>query len=272
MVLPHMPSSLVLYLPTLFNIYARLLFWERELSVHVTADEDEERRPSSNALNWETCPFSSDLDDTTVSQLLNYFTILYGLYPINFMDYIRKPQRYLRHAEVPDVDAIEVQPTEIRHASERFRQCHLVHANFYTLTIDSEKTDFGRWIKSEPAEVVADCMALRQLPDELPDAVPLDLAHIGISDQDEWDKNGMESALLSASLNIGTSGFSTFQGGIHRSSGSSVSQLMMAVCKRDRQPDTVATTYHLQLPNPASGSHELQQSSQVEPTSVLSQR
>ncbi|KAI3331817.1 hypothetical protein HD806DRAFT_478407 [Xylariaceae sp. AK1471] len=226
MVLPHVPSSLVPHLPTLFNIYARLLFWERELSLYVVVEEGRERRRSSNAPNWETCPFSSDVDDTNVSQLLNYFTILYGLYPINFMDYIRKPQRYLRHAEVPDADAIEVQPTEIRHASERFRQCHLLHENFYTLTIDSEKTDFGRWIKSEPAEVVADCMALRQLPDELPDTVPLDLAHMLIPDGDELDKDGKEPALLSSSLNIGTSGFSSSQGNIHRNSGSSLSQLI----------------------------------------------
>ncbi|KAI0542933.1 Hamartin protein-domain-containing protein [Xylaria digitata] len=222
MVLPHVPSSLVPHLPTLFNIYARLLFWERELSVHVTIEESEERRSSSNVPDWEVCPYSSDVDDSSVlQQVLNYFTILYGLYPINFMDYIRKPQRYLRHAEASDPDAIEVQPTEIRHASERFRQCHLLHENFYTLTIDSEKTDFGRWIKSEPAEVVAVCMALRQLPDELLDAAPLDLTEILNSDGDELDKDEKEPGLLSSSFNIGTSDL----GDIRRSSGSSVSQL-----------------------------------------------
>ncbi|KAI3341786.1 Hamartin protein-domain-containing protein [Ustulina deusta] len=220
MVLPHVPSSLVPHLPTLFNIYARLLFWERELSVHADSEESKERRLSLNALSWGACSFSSDVDDTSVPQLLNYFTVLYGLYPINFMDYIRKPQRYLRHAEAPEAEVIEVQPTEIRHASERFRQCHLLHENFYTLTIDSEKTDFGRWIKSEPAEVVADCLALRQLPDEPPDAAPLDLAEILNSDEDELEKEEREPGLLSSSFNIGTSGF----GDIRRSSGSSLSQ------------------------------------------------
>ncbi|GAW18870.1 hypothetical protein ANO14919_083520 [Xylariales sp. No.14919] len=221
MVLPHVPSSLVPHLPTLFNIYARLLFWERELSIHVTAEEGEEPSLSSNAPNWDVCPFSSNIDDTNVLQLLNYFTILYGLYPINFMDYIRKPQRYLRHAEAPDADVIEVQPTEIRHASEKFRQCHLLHENFYTLTIDSEKTDFGRWIKSEPAEVVADCMALRQLSDELLEAVPLDLSQILNSDGGDLDKDEKEPGLLSSSFNIGTSDFENFR----LSSGSSISQL-----------------------------------------------
>lgn len=221
MVLPHVPSSLVPHLPTLFNVYARLLFWERELSVHVTTEEGMDRASPLNTNDWELCPFSSDIDDTAVPQLLNYFTILYGLYPINFMDYIRKPQRYLRHAEAPDADVIEVQPTEIRHASERFRECHLLHENFYTLTIDSEKTDFGRWIKSEPAEVVADCMALRQLPDEISDALPVNLSQILNPDGDETDKGDKESALLSNSSNIGT--LSLWD--IRRSSGSSLSQL-----------------------------------------------
>ncbi|KAJ2993176.1 hypothetical protein NUW58_g1924 [Xylaria curta] len=220
MVIPHTPSSLVPHLPTLFNIYARLLFWERELSIHATTKEDKEQGSFSNTLDWEVCPFSPDVDDKIVSQLLNYFTILYGLYPINFMDYIRKPQRYLRHAEVPDADVIEVQPTEIRHASERFRQCHLLHENFYTLTIDSEKADFGRWIKSDPAEVVANCIALRQLPDEPPDTISHHLAKILRSDDGEIDKDDKESGLLSDSVNIGTSG----QGDPRRSSSSSFSQ------------------------------------------------
>ncbi|KAI1273366.1 Hamartin protein-domain-containing protein [Xylaria sp. FL0933] len=220
MILPHVPSSLVPHLPTLFNIYARLLFWERELSAHADSGESEERRLSLNASDWEVCPFSSDIDDTSVAQLINYFTILYGLYPINFMDYIRKPQRYLRHAEASDPDVIEVQPTEIRHASERFRQCHLLHENFYTLTIDSEKTDFGRWIKSEPAEVVADCMALRQLPDEPPETSPLDIAQVFNPEDDQLGKEEREPGLLSSSFNIGISS----HGDNRRSSGSSFSQ------------------------------------------------
>lgn len=217
MILPHIPSSLVPQLPTLFNIYARLLFWERELSHHVAAEEGDDGRLSSSASGWEACPFSSGVDDTNVPQLLNYFTILYGLYPINFMDYVRKPQRYLRHAEAPDANVIEVQPTEIRHASERFRQRHLLHENFYTLTIDSEKTDFGRWIKSEPAEVVADCMALRQLSDELPGPVLPGLAQF-LNTGDESDTCDKEMALLNGPSNAGISSL----GDVSRSSGPSM--------------------------------------------------
>ncbi|KAJ4270374.1 hypothetical protein NW762_002054 [Fusarium torreyae] len=155
MLLPHMPSSLVPHLPTLFNIYARLLFWSRERAGII-----EPQAEDADSANWEECSYEAEVDDHPVYHLLNYYTILYGLYPINFMDYIRKPQRYLRHANVANANDMEVQPTEIRDQSERFRRCHLLHPNFYTLTIDSEKTDFGRWIKSEVSEVVAECMGL----------------------------------------------------------------------------------------------------------------
>lgn len=217
MVLPYMPSSLVPHLPTLFNIYARLLFWERELSVCESGDGDDppmNHRLSPSNATWEKATYSSEFDDVMIPHLSNYFTILYGLYPINFMDYIRKPQRYLRHAEVSNSDDVEVQPTEIRHASEQFRQGHILHENFYTLTIDSEKTDFGRWMKSEPAEVIAYCMALRE---------PLEFATHSLTSQtdlqvpptvsirDETDKDAPESALLSSSVPLGAS----FFGGFH---------------------------------------------------------
>ncbi|SPN97549.1 uncharacterized protein DNG_01060 [Cephalotrichum gorgonifer] len=161
MLLPHTPSSLVPHLPTLFNIYARLLFWHRERTEPgEPQNEQAYPRPLADSAGWEVCPYSSEFDGRDIPSLRNYFTILYGLYPINFMDYIRKPYRYLRHANDPNADSVEVQPSEIRHKSEEFRRGHLLHPNFYHLTIESEKTDHGRWQSSEPAEVVAECTAL----------------------------------------------------------------------------------------------------------------
>lgn len=161
MLLPNVPSSLVPHLPVLFNIYARLLFWDRERSLATDNPTLEPTSaPSESTADWEMCAFSPDVDSPSIPNLLSYFTILYGLYPLNFVDYIRKPQRYLRHAEDPNADTIEVQPSEIRQKSERFRQYHVLHPNFYSLTVESEKTDLGRWIKSEASEVVAECTAL----------------------------------------------------------------------------------------------------------------
>jgi len=112
------------------------------------------------AENWERTEFIPGAEGSSIPYLLGYFTMLYGLYPINFLDYVRKPQRYLRHAQVANAEDVEVQPSEIRDRSEQFRRLHLLHPNFYTMTIDSEKTDFGRWMRSEAADVVEECMAL----------------------------------------------------------------------------------------------------------------
>ncbi|KAM0255857.1 hypothetical protein ACHAQJ_005362 [Trichoderma viride] len=199
MLLPHMPSSLVPHLPTLFNIYTRLLFWDKERSGTLESPSHD----SEQVNRWEMFAYDPETEDTHISHLSNYYTILYGLYPINFMDYIRKPQRYMRHANVSNADEIEVQPTEIRHQSERFRRCHVLHPNFYTLTIETEKTDFGRWIKSEAAEVVAECMALCVAPEAqmFPDH---ELLHVPESSaqalNDELSQERSDLGLLSSSV------------------------------------------------------------------------
>ena len=201
MLLPHMPSSLVPHLPTLFNIYARLLFWGQEIS-HAPAHADDEDTTAPAA--WETSSFDPDVDDQAIPHLSNYYTILYGLYPLNFMDYIRKPQRYLRHANAPSTDDIDVQPTELRHRSETFRRNHLLHPNFYSLTVESEKTDFSRWIKSEAAEVVADCMGLCTETGlynfaDLSVAVPGGVGSRADTDAGDMEANKADVALLSGS-------------------------------------------------------------------------
>jgi len=158
MILPYFPSSLVPLLPTLFNIYARLLFWEKQVHFpqeHAEIGSESER---AKAIPWEKCLYAADNDGHTITYLLRYFTILYGLYPINFMDYIRKPERYLRHAN--NADDIDVQASEIRARSERFTELHRLHPNFYNLTIETEKADLSRWKESEAHEVLDNCTAL----------------------------------------------------------------------------------------------------------------
>ncbi|KAK3318499.1 Hamartin protein-domain-containing protein [Apodospora peruviana] len=157
--LPYIPSSLVPFLPTLFNIYARLLFWDRDsyfAQEHTEIGVESER--AKDEIPWEKCLLDPDRDGSSLPYLTQYFTMLYGLYPLNFMDYIRKPQRYLRHAN--NADDIDVQAMEIRDRSEQFREQHRLHPNFYNLTIESEKTDLSRWIKSEADEVLGNCLAL----------------------------------------------------------------------------------------------------------------
>ncbi|AEO66846.1 b6a64ac2-53b1-4850-aa3a-168ef489c3f4 [Thermothielavioides terrestris] len=201
MILPFIPSSLGPFLPTLFNIYARLLFWDRnsyftKQHTEMGAENDE----GGAGVPWETSLLDPDYDGHSISYLPEYFTVLYGLYPINFLDYIRKPQRYLRHAN--NAEDIDVQAMEIRDRSEQFRKRHLLHPNFYHFTIESEKTDMSRWIKSEAEEVLADCMAL--VVDHPADPTPAgpampDLAPSGSGAADGLEQEIMDPALLGSS-------------------------------------------------------------------------
>ncbi|OBT78107.1 hypothetical protein VF21_02670 [Pseudogymnoascus sp. 05NY08] len=169
MILPHIPVSTGKHLPSLFNIYTRMLFWEREraLSPRLRLDSNEQNDNSESSekgqeekVPWEKLSYSFQSDDETLPELLHYFTFLYGLYPINFMSYIRKPSRYLRHANFPGADDIDVEPNEIRKRSEPFRELHLLHPNFFSLTIESELTDAHRWMNSAASDVVTFCMSL----------------------------------------------------------------------------------------------------------------
>lgn len=167
MFLPHIPSSSAKHLPALFNIYSRMLFWDRERRAiaepQVLDDEGEKSEHAPIPLedsSWAKLSYLLESEDENVPELLPYFTFLYGLYPLNFMSYIRKPQRYLRHANFPGADDLDVEPTELRQRSERFRRVHLLHPNFFMTTIESEITDNNRWMKSGAADVVAECIAL----------------------------------------------------------------------------------------------------------------
>lgn len=162
MFLPHIPNTTGQHLPALFNIYSRLLFWDRERrAIHPQSGRDYDEKSENLENNkWEQLPYLLESEDENVPELLHYFTFLYGLYPINFMDYIRKPQRYLRHAKFPGADHIDIENAGIRQRSEPFRQVHLLHTNFFHLTIESELTDQNRWQNSEAADVVTACMAL----------------------------------------------------------------------------------------------------------------
>lgn len=155
--------------------------------------QGDQAQPSSD---WEKHIFSPDADNTSIPNLLSYFTILYGLYPLNFVEYIRKPQRYLRHADDPNADTIEVQPSEIRQKSERFRQYHVLHPNFYNFTMESEKADLGRWIKSEASEVVAECTGLCLVADSGSGPEPGAPYYFGLSEVDDHSRNGLDRPFL----------------------------------------------------------------------------
>ncbi|KAB8298237.1 hypothetical protein EYC80_001972 [Monilinia laxa] len=161
MFLPHIPSSLPKHLPALFNIYSRMLFWDRERKYEdIPSSDDQDDKSIHSTSSWSKLSYLLESEDVSVPELLHYYTFLYGLYPMNFMSYIRKPQKFLRHQGFPGANDLAVEPMEIRQRSEPFRQVHLLHPNFFTMTIEQELSDTNRWMKSEASDVVTECMAL----------------------------------------------------------------------------------------------------------------
>jgi len=173
MLLPHIPGPISTHLPRLCLIYSRLLCWERfsPLSTNaqrdlvtddrIDADSEDERDPGDVGIDtsWEVLRPDVDVVETTVPELLAYFTYLYGLYPLNFMSYVRKPRKFLKNLDFPGADDFDLDQAVIRSRTDQYREVHLMHSNFYNMTPEEELTD-AKWTKLEPADVVAECNAL----------------------------------------------------------------------------------------------------------------
>ncbi|GAB7362294.1 hypothetical protein MBLNU230_g2312t1 [Neophaeotheca triangularis] len=170
MLLPHVPSSLGPYLPQLFIIYSRLLCWERfnppntyqqrkvvfdDRLVHSASDSGEVGLDAK----WERMEAAENAVQPPRPEVGTYYTYLYGLYPLHFMSYIRKSRKFLKNIDFPGADDFDLNQVVIRSRSEVFRQEHLLHPNFYSVTIEEELTD-PKWTKMEAAEVAAECHSL----------------------------------------------------------------------------------------------------------------
>ncbi|KZF23116.1 hypothetical protein L228DRAFT_237714 [Xylona heveae TC161] len=172
MFLPHIPSSLVNYLPRLFVVYSRVLCWEAQngqtaIDGHDSEKDDGYSSSPEMARNseytdpsWDKLENSFGKMGSMTPELAHYFTFLYGLYPLNFMNFIRQPYVYLENFGFKDAKLLDLDPKAIRNRSEQFRQMHLLHPNFYNLTAEMELAD-NRWVKSDPSDVVIECMGLQ---------------------------------------------------------------------------------------------------------------
>lgn len=173
MLMPHIPGPLGVHLPKLCLIYSRLLCWERfsplsteaqrnlvtDDRVDPDSDDEADTGDIGNDASWEVFRPDPDVVETTVPELLNYFTYLYGLYPLNFMSYVRKPRKFLKGLDFPGADDFDLDQAVIRSRTDQYREVHLMHANFFNLTPEEELAD-PKWAKLEPADVVAECNAL----------------------------------------------------------------------------------------------------------------
>jgi len=171
MFLPHITSALTSnhHLPKLFLIYSRILCWDKfsdsadSTSAEATEDEDadesdhDEQDESEPA--WEALQQSTEYPDSSPPTLLHYFTFLYGLFPLNFMSFVRKPRKFLKSLSFPGADDFDLDQDLIHRRTEPYRRVHLLHPNMFNSTVEDELTE-NRWLRSDPADVVMDCMDL----------------------------------------------------------------------------------------------------------------
>ncbi|KAF2451432.1 hypothetical protein P171DRAFT_450329 [Karstenula rhodostoma CBS 690.94] len=170
MFLPHITSALTSdhHLSRLFLIYSRLICWDKfgnpgditstdsALDDDVSdSSDDEEPDPS-----WEQLQHAPDHGESTPpTALLHYFTFLYGLFPLNFMSFIRKPRKLLKSMNFPGADDFDLDPDLLHSRTEPYRRVHLMHPNMFSTTTEDELTE-NRWLDSDPADVVIECMEL----------------------------------------------------------------------------------------------------------------
>jgi solute carrier family 25 protein 16 len=175
MFMPHLCNSLGSYLPRLFVVYTRVLCWDKFGVVRL----GEERSPGMDGYSRTSTPLSVDKHDeamnddgwqklsssfetasSTTPDVVDYFSFLYGLYPINFLNFIREPYKFLEKFNYKDIDRLDIEEETIRQRTELYRQRHTLHPNFLTLTAETELSDQSRWMRVEPADVTAQCIGL----------------------------------------------------------------------------------------------------------------
>jgi hypothetical protein len=174
MLLPHIPATVASQLPRLFLVYSRCLCWEKFSASSTKAqrdlvtddrvrrdddsDQDSDQEDGADP-TWQTLRALPDMPEASAPELLHYFTYLYGLYPLNFMSYVRKPRKYLKNIDFPGADDFDLDQTVIRSRTEQFQRVHFLHSSFFVTTTDEELSE-NRWLKAEPSEVIAECHGL----------------------------------------------------------------------------------------------------------------
>jgi hypothetical protein len=170
MLLPHIAASLTSnhHLAKLFLIYSRILCWDKfgatgtNNSDNESSDEQDDetsKEYDGPDHHWQILHHSADYPDTAPPAVLHYFTFLYGLFPLNFLSFLRKPRKYLKSQNFPDADDFDLDQDLIHSRTEPHRRVHLLHPNTFTTTIEDELTD-NRWFKADPADIVTECMDL----------------------------------------------------------------------------------------------------------------
>lgn len=217
MFLPHICSRMAPHLSRIFTIYVRIICWDQQGAIHRGGT-------GTASKGWEKLDSSFDTAPSPPPDVLEFFTFLYGLYPINFLAYIRDPYALYNASQFSP--PFEIDEEVIRDRSLPFIRRHAVHPNFLSMDAETELSDKSRWLKFEPGDIVAMCTALDTITMSQHQPDPPQLPHLLPTEEIPYESllGGMENNTTGAQLLSG-SGVVSATGSPRISDGGMHSQL-----------------------------------------------
>lgn len=175
MLLPHICTSVIAYLPRLYIVFIRIICWDKHDSrctdfadfdgelignnLNIDEDCDIQKKDAKTDIDsdWERCDSTFDSIPSTPPNCSHLFTILYGMFPCNTVEFLRNPTVWIKNMNyTPFCD--EIYDDIIRSRSMPLLRRHTLHPNLILSSAEKELSDASRWIKLEPADVVAECI------------------------------------------------------------------------------------------------------------------
>ncbi|CAG8490766.1 26429_t:CDS:10 [Dentiscutata erythropus] len=168
MLLPHICTSIIAYLPRLYIVFIRIICWDKHDSRCAdfdselignnlnTADIQRTDAKTDAESDWERYS-TFDSIPSTPPNCSHLFTILYGMFPCNTVEFLRNPTVWIKNMNcIPFYG--EIDDDVIRSRSMPLLRRHTLHPNLILSNAERELSDTSRWIKLEPADVVAECI------------------------------------------------------------------------------------------------------------------
>ncbi|EJD53280.1 hypothetical protein AURDEDRAFT_110965 [Auricularia subglabra TFB-10046 SS5] len=188
--LPHLAIQahelLVKRLPTLFAILARALCSNglqrsegaRDRGVQNDGEDSDgftwtdstgiqfqgkalEVRPD---LHWQRLEASFVPISSRLPSADHYFTFLYGMYPCNTVEFLRRPSRYMRDHDVPCPFVVGwqevLEDSQIRQRALTLARKHALSSSALSYDVITEVTDHRRWADMAASDIISQVTAL----------------------------------------------------------------------------------------------------------------
>jgi Hamartin protein len=186
MTLPHICASVSPLVPRIFSLYGRLCCWRLESTrsrnesldpldlnnAQLTEDLDCENPDGekgeevddsllSEFNTWNKLAYGDHLPDNKQNPTITpLFTFLYGLFPVNFLAFIKSPTEYLTSQNFVYTGMDFWDDYDILVNSKHVMDLHILNPNLVTFTAEQELNDTARWqIYGTPTDIATRCLS-----------------------------------------------------------------------------------------------------------------